>query len=282
MIAQLQRAVGDALAAIATFLPKLGAFLLVLVIGYFIAKALEKGTDAVLERIGFDRWVERGGVNRALSRSKYDASSLLSRVVYYIAALFVLQFAFGVFGPNPVSVLLTAVVAYLPNVFVAGLIIVVGSAIAAAAKDLIDAAMSGVSYGRVVGTISAGAIVAVSIFAALSQLQIAPLIVTGLFYAALAVIAGSAIIAIGGAGIGPLQSVWENAVNRVQAEAPQLMSQTQGAGERMQERAQQRKEQAQQMGMGDERTEAQREEQPIGTGAGTGTVTPEPGPRKRG
>jgi len=282
MIAQLQAAIGDALAAIATFLPKLGAFLLILVVGYFVAKGLERATDAVLERVGFDRWVERGGVNRALARSKYDASSLLSRIVYYIVGLFVLQFAFGVFGPNPVSLLLNSVVAYLPNVFVAGLIIVVGSAIAAAAKDLIDAALSGVSYGRAIGTISAGAIVAVSIFAALSQLKIAPLIVTGLFYAALAVIAGSAIIAIGGAGIGPLQGVWENAVSRVRAETPQLMAQGQGAGERMQERAQQRKEQAQQMGMGDERTEAQREEQPIGAGAGTGGVPPGPAPKKRG
>ena len=42
--------------------------------GYFIAKAIAKAADVLLERVGFDRAVERGGVGRALANTKYDAS----------------------------------------------------------------------------------------------------------------------------------------------------------------------------------------------------------------
>src|SRR5690242_349429 len=89
--------------AVANFIPKLIACLLILVIGYFVAKAIEKILDRILERVGFDRLVERGGVQRALASSQYDASSILGRIVFYAVMLVVLSVAFGVFGPNPIS-----------------------------------------------------------------------------------------------------------------------------------------------------------------------------------
>jgi flagellar biosynthesis protein FliQ len=55
---------------VATFIPKFIAFLLILVIGYFVAKFVAKLVDRVLERVGFDGWVERGGFRRALEKSK--------------------------------------------------------------------------------------------------------------------------------------------------------------------------------------------------------------------
>ena len=82
------------------FIPNLIAFLVILLIGWLIAKALRKITNVVLNRVGFDRAVERGGVGRALERSKYDASGLIAALVYYGVLLIALQFAFGVFGPR--------------------------------------------------------------------------------------------------------------------------------------------------------------------------------------
>src|SRR5918992_3467047 len=116
---EFRNGLGDAWASIATFLPKLIGFLLILVIGYFVAKAIARILDGILERVGFDKWVERGGIGRALERSSYDASDLLSKIVYYVVFLFVLQMAFGIFGPNPISDLLSGVIAYLPKLFVA-------------------------------------------------------------------------------------------------------------------------------------------------------------------
>jgi hypothetical protein len=95
-----------------------------------------------------------------------------------------------------------------------------------------------------VASIAAAAIVAVGFFAALNQLQIAPAIVNGLFYAILAVIAGSALIAIGGGGIKPMQQRWEKALGRWDEERPKMAQEAQGAKERIAGRTEELKEKA--------------------------------------
>ena len=214
------RGVEDAWTDVASFVPKLFGFLIVLVLGYFIAKAISKIADGALERVGFDQAVERGGIKQALAKSEYDASTIVSKIIFYALFLLVLQMAFGVFGDNPVSDLLTGVIAYLPKVVAAIVIVVVAAAIAAAAKGLIENTLGGLSYGRALANVTAGAIVTVAVFMALTQLQIAPAIVTGLFYGMLALVVGSGIIAIGFGGVQPMQQRWERALDKIDEEAP--------------------------------------------------------------
>ena len=240
MMDEFRNGLGDAWAAIATFLPKLIAFLLILVIGYFVAKAIARIVDGILERVGFDRWVERGGIKRALQGSRFDASDLLSKIVYYVVFLFVLQLAFGVFGPNPISDLLTGVISYLPKLFAALLILVVGSAIAAGVKEIVEASLGGLSYGRALAMIASGAILVITFFAALDQLEIAPNIVNGLFYALLAIIVGSAVVAIGGGGIKTMGRYWERVSMRAEQESSNVRAEAGGASDRIKERAQER------------------------------------------
>lgn len=208
--------------SVITFVPKLLGFLLILGIGYFVAKAIEKVLDALLERVGFDRLVERGGLRTALARSKLDASSILARIVFYVAFLFVLQLAFGVFGPNPISDLIEGIIAFLPKLFVAILIVVITAAVATAAKTLVESLLGGLSYGRTLAMIAAAAIWVVGVAAALNQVEIAPEIVNGLFYAMLALVVGVGIVAIGGGGIQPMRERWQRALTRVDQEAPRI------------------------------------------------------------
>jgi hypothetical protein len=240
---EFSRGVEDAWSHVATFLPKFLGFLVILLVGWYVAKAIAKIVDRVLDRAGFDRAVERGGIKQVLARSQYDASSLVSKIVFYAIFLIVLQMAFGIFGPNPVSDMIAGVVAYLPKVLAAILIIVVAAAIAAAVKEIVEASLGGLSYGRGLALAASATIMAIGFFAALNQLQIAPAIVNGLFYAALAVIVGSAVISIGGGGISPMRAQWEKALGKLEAEAPQLRRQTEGAKERVVERAEQRRDQ---------------------------------------
>jgi hypothetical protein len=216
---------------VVTFLPKLAVLLVVLLVGYVIAKALAKVADRVLERVGFDRAVERGGVRRALARSPYDASDLVGRVVFYGLMLLVLQLAFSVFGPNPVSDLISDVLRYVPMVLVAIVIVVVAAAIAGAARELVRTSLGGLSYGTTLANVASIGIVTVGVFAALSELEIAPMIVNGLFYAVLAVLVGSAVVAIGGGGIVPMRQRWERALTRYDEEKPVVKERVQAARE---------------------------------------------------
>jgi hypothetical protein len=194
---------------VADFLPKLVLFLVILVVGYLIAKVVAGVVGKLLHRVGFDRAVERGGVGRALQSSDLDASTILGKVVFYAVLLFALQLAFNVFGPNPVSDLLGQVIAFLPQVFVALVIIVVVAAIASAVKSLIVDSIGGLSYGSTVANAAAGLILALGVIAALNQVGVATTVTTPILVAFLATIAGILVVGVGGGLIRPMQSRWE-------------------------------------------------------------------------
>jgi Conserved TM helix len=222
-----QGGIESAWSNVATFVPKLAAALLILLVGYLVAKTLASILNKVLERVGFDRVVERGGVRQALARSKYDPSDILAKLVFWTIMLFVLQLAFGVFGANPISDLLRGLIAYLPNIFVAILIIVVAAAIARAVTDLLANLLGAMQGGQLIAKGAGVAILVFAAFAALDQLQIAPRIVTGLWYAILAAVVGSVIVAVGGGGIRTMQRYWERTTSRAEERAPQLRQQAQ-------------------------------------------------------
>lgn len=201
----------NAFDSVITFVPKAIAFLLILVIGIFVAKAVEKILSKVLQRVGFDELVERGGVKKALAKSSYDAAQILARIVYYFIFLLVLSAAFGVFGAdNPVSRFLAEIVAFLPNLFVAVLVLVIAAAVSAAVKDLLGNLLGGLSYGKALANAASLFVLAVGVFFALDQLGIAPLIVGGIFYALLALIIIPPIIAFGVGGIDPARDAIRN------------------------------------------------------------------------
>jgi hypothetical protein len=215
--------VSSAWSNVATFIPKFVVFLIILIVGYVIAKAIAKILSKVLTRVGFDRLVERGGIKSALDRSQYDASDILAKLVFYAIMLFVLSTAFGVFGTNPVSDCLHAVIAYLPLVFVAIIIIVIiASAIAAGAKKLIEGSLGGLSYGKTLANLAAGFILAIGVIAALDQLHIAANVVNAILYAALAAVVGIPIVAVGGGGIKTMSQRWEAVAARYDEEKPNI------------------------------------------------------------
>lgn len=255
----------DAVGAIITFLPKLAVFLVILLIGWLVAKALRKAVEVALSRVGFDRAVERGGVQRALAQSKYDASGLIAALVYYAVLLIALQFAFGVFGPNPVSDLLAAIVGWLPRAVVAIVIVVVAAAVANVLRDLIGSALSALSYGQLVAKAVQIFVIALGVIAALNQIGVATAVTTPVLIAVLATVGGVIVVGMGGGMIRPMQERWERWLARAEQDLPSARS----------------REEAYQRGREDaERSHWEsRPEQPVSgqsgsTGLGAGSETP--------
>ncbi len=230
----------DAWSEVATFVPRFLAFLAILVVGWFIARLVARVVDGLLERVGFDRAVERGGVGQALAVRGMDTSDLLAKVAKYFVLLITLQAAFGVFGPNPISDMVNDIVAYLPNVFAAIIIIVVAAAIAAAVRELVDAALGSLSYGGTLANIASAVILVIGVFAAVNQLQIAPEIVTGLFYGLLAMVVGVVIVAVGGAGVTEMRPYVRRVLSAADSEAQTIADAGRGAAARVESRVERR------------------------------------------
>ena len=225
-----QGGVSDAWTTVATFIPKLLFFFIVLIVGYFLAKIVAKVVDGILERVGFDRAVERGGIKQALAKSKYDASDLVAKLVKYAIILFTLVIAFNVFGPNPISQLLQDVIAFLPSLIVAIVIIVVAAAIAKVVKDLISNTLGGLSYGNVIANIASVFILFLGIVAALNQVGVATTVTTPVLITILATIGGVIVVGAGGGLIRPMQSRWEQWLNSAEQEKDNIKAQVNQSG----------------------------------------------------
>lgn len=216
----LSTSFGAGLALVVSFVPKLLLALIILIVGLILARVISKALAKLLTRVGFDRLVERGGIRRALANSKLDPSDIIAKIVYYTLVLFVLEFAFGVFGPNPISAVLATIIAYLPQVVVAILIVIITAAIAAAAKTLIEGLLGGLSYGKILANLASIGIIFLGVIAAVNQLGIAITVTTPVLIAVLATIAGVIVVGVGGGLIKPMQARWETYLGRIESEAP--------------------------------------------------------------
>lgn len=213
------RTVDSVLGQVARIVPRLVVFALIVVVGWFVARLLDRAVAAILRRVHFDRFALRGVVSTAMSRSKYDASGLLGRVVFFAVLLVTLQLAFNVFGPNPVSNVLWSVVSWLPRLAAAILIIIVASAIAHAVRELVTAAIGGLPYGRVLATAASVFIIGLGIIAAVNQIEIATTVTEPVLITVLATIGAILAIGVGGGMIRPMQERWERILTRAERDA---------------------------------------------------------------
>lgn len=209
----------DAWSAVARFVPKFIGFLVILLIGWFVAKLVSRVADRLLRKVGFERLAERSGVANALQGPKYDATGILVKILYYGILLIALQLGFGVFGPNPVSGMINSVVGWLPKAIVACVIVVVALAIARAVRDIVQGALGETSYGKILSTVAWAFIVALGVIAALSQAEIATSVTGPVLTAALAAIAGILIVGVGGGLINPMRHRWERWLSAAEQEA---------------------------------------------------------------
>ncbi|WP_433591732.1 mechanosensitive ion channel family protein [Nocardia sp. CA-145437] len=266
---QIGRGLSDAWSSIATWLPKFVGFLVILLIGWFVAKLVARLVTRILHRVGFDRLVERGGIKEMLARGRYDATGIIAKLAYYAVLLITLQLGFGVFGPNPVSTMLNAVVAWLPRLAVGIIIVCIAGAIARVVQDMVSNMLSGLDYGRMLGRIAAVFIWGIGIIAALNQIGVGTSVTMPILITVLATVGGILVVGIGGGLIRPMQQRWSGWLDTIEGEMPEVKGHAQAYQRGREDAARQR--QAQEAMAAQRAAMAQ---QPTMAGQGMGQMPP--------
>lgn len=139
---------GGAFAALATMwgevaalLPNLAAALLILVVGYVVARVAASVVGRLLAVVGFDRLGDRTGLGALLKRINVDktASHILGRIVFWILMLTFLLSASESLGLDRLSATINSLVQYLPRVLGAVFILAIGLFAATFARDAVRA-----------------------------------------------------------------------------------------------------------------------------------------------
>lgn len=217
--------VTDGIRTVTTFIPKLIGAVVILVIGYFLAKVVAKIVGKVLERVGFDQAVEKGGVKKALANSPYDAAGIVAKIVFYAIFIPFLSAAVSALGIVALEVPLAAFIALIPKILVAIVLVVIGGVVAGAVKALIQNSLGGLSYGKILADVVGVLVLLGFVKAALDEVGVATNVTGPLLIAILATVAGILIVGVGGALIKPMQSRLEAALTKATDDAQNLRQQ---------------------------------------------------------
>jgi len=190
---QITHMLGDAFGSAVAFLPNVLAALVILAVGLFVAKILERVTRRLLTAAGLDR---RPAARKLLGqgRSLERVPPAGGRIVYWVLALVTIGLAVDALHLAWLSAGVARVLAYLPSVLAAGAIAVAGYA---AGNFVYRKVSSGETASLLWARLTRGAIFALAAFMALQELRIATSIVTIAFTVALAAMGVAAAVAFG-------------------------------------------------------------------------------------
>ena len=196
----LVASINASLVALAVFIPKFVLGLIILLVGIIIASILKQVVLGLFKALKIEAFLKKYGVPEA--KDEFSWSDILAEIVrWFVIIVFLLPTA-DVWGLPRVDVVLNQVLLYLPNVFVAVIITLVGFVFARLAHDVILASTKGLSSetARTVASITRWAISIFVILAALNQLGVASDLIRILFtgFVAMLAIAGGIAFGLGG------------------------------------------------------------------------------------
>jgi Conserved TM helix len=162
------------------FLPNLLGFLVILVIGYIVARVVKGVLSKVLTKVGLDRALHSGQTGQYVEKVSPGASpsKLVGTIAFWFIFLGVISLAVSALKIPALTTFVSAIYGYLPNVIAAVIIFVVAGAIAGAVAALVTKTMGDTPTGKLVATVVPVLVMAIATFMILNQLQIAPAIVT--------------------------------------------------------------------------------------------------------
>ncbi len=220
------RSFQSALVLLFEFVPRLLGFLVILLIGWLVASALAKAVTFLLRKIGFDRIADRIGLSRLGQQAgiKTDAADILGKLVYWFVFLIFLVPAVNALGLTTVSDLLGRVIGYLPNVFVAILVLFLGTLAATLVADIVRGASASSKVGNpnLFSNIARYAILGFVALIALEQLGIATSLLNILFTAIVGAAALATGLAFGLGGQETARKYLDRTESNVSTAAPQI------------------------------------------------------------
>jgi hypothetical protein len=180
-----------------SFIPTLLGALVVLGIGWYISKALASLIEKGLLRLGLERAATHAGITDFIAKSgtAVTTSHVVAQLLKWMIFLVFIQAATNLLGMPQVSAIISGVVFFVPKLIVAMAILIAGAIVGGFLGRIAQgmAAEANVGNPPFLGTLAKSFIIGLASISALSELDIAPVIVNSLFIALI----GSVALAVG-------------------------------------------------------------------------------------
>jgi len=172
----VMESVREMLTRVGAAIPRLVGVLIILIVGWLLAKLIETVIVRSLKLVRLDTLSEKSGTSNFLAKGgiKYTLSELIGVLVYWIVVLIVIITALNSMQWTVAAELLNTVVAYIPNIIIAIFMLVLGMFLSTLLGTVIRTAASnaGITQARILGQITQTVVVVFVVVIALQQLRI--------------------------------------------------------------------------------------------------------------
>ncbi|XOB46526.1 MAG: mechanosensitive ion channel family protein [Candidatus Nealsonbacteria bacterium] len=159
------------------FLPRLIGAIIVFIFGWFLATFLGRFVAEILKKLTFNKFFERKGWREALEKAelKVNPAEFVGGIFKWILVIVFLLASVDILGFKEFAVVLSSIVAWLPNLIVAILIFVVAVILTDILEKIIKASVKkiGIGYVGFIGTAVRWAIYIFAFLAIVDQLGVA-------------------------------------------------------------------------------------------------------------
>lgn len=197
----LKTAFGNALALLFGAVPMIIGFLVIVIVGWIVAAILARVTLELLHKVRFNELARRSGLSQFVEDAgvHHDASYVLANIVKWFVRLIALVAAFDALHLPAISSVLQRLLLWLPNLFVALVVLVIGGLVAQAAYRLVRGAAteSRLSNPELLANVAKIAVWAFAAIIAVNQIGVAGSLVNTLFTGFVAAIALAVGLAFG-------------------------------------------------------------------------------------
>jgi hypothetical protein len=173
------------LTRILAYLPVLLGALLILIIGWLVAKAIRRIVDWLLTAVHFDTLADKAGISAVLRKGEFkiNARGVISGLVYWLIMIMVLVMTVDALGLPKASDVLASLFAYVPKVIAALLVLIVAMFLASFVSGIVRMAAGNANLPKpgLLAGISRWAIIIFAVTMSLVELGVAPLLVTATF-----------------------------------------------------------------------------------------------------
>ena len=233
----LMTSLASAMALLFSSIPKVLGFVVILLVGWFVASIVDKGLAALLRAVRFNELAERSGIADFVRKMgmNTDAAGMIGLVVKWFIRLIAMVVAFDALGLPAVSDVLRQLLLWLPNVIVALVVLVIGGLAARALSNVVRGAASeaGLTNANLLAKVAAGMVWAFAIVVAVNQIGIATALVNTLFMAVVGALALGVGLAFGLGGRETAAEILRKWYGKAQANSSQIMQAADNMGDRM-------------------------------------------------
>lgn len=170
---------------LAVFFPKLIGALLILIVGWIIAKLIKAGSIRLLKLIKLDTVTEKAKIDQFLKEggTQKSAIEIIGALIYWLIMLVVILAGFNTLGLEVASELFNQIILYIPNVIVAVIVLIFGVYLASFVAQVVVTYLKnvGIHNTEMLGKLTQAAIILFVASLALTQLNIGQELVTNAF-----------------------------------------------------------------------------------------------------